>query len=329
MLAGLLGTVLIAVHHAEVVAHRIGETFGALVLAIAVTVIEAALIVSLMISDGDKAASLARDTVFAAVMIVCNGIVGVCILIGSFRRPIAQFQEEGATAILVALISLATLSLVLPRFTSGSPGPTFSGPQLAFAAISSAAVYGVFVFVQSVQHREAFLPVDVDGEVIDGDGPGTDELPAARTVALSVLLLAVSLTVVVGLAKSLSPSIERGVSSIGAPQAVVGVMIALLVLLPESVASFRAAARDRMQISLNLALGSGLASIGLTIPTIAVASIWLDGPILLGLGEKEIVLLVLTAFVSIVTFDAGKATILQAALHLMIFAAFIFLAFNP
>ncbi len=218
---------------------------------------------------------------------------------------------------------------MLPRFTSGSPGPTFSGPQLAFAAISSIAVYGVFVFVQSVQHREAFLPVDLDGDIIDGESPGEDDPPATRAVALSVVLLTVSLAVVVGLAKSLSPSIEHGVSSMGAPQAVVGVMIALLVLLPESVASVRAAARDRMQISLNLALGSGLASIGLTIPTIAVASIWLDGPILLGLGEKEIVLLVLTAFVSIVSFDAGRATILQAALHLMIFAAFVFLAFNP
>ncbi len=318
----LIGAVLTAVHHAELIAHRVGEPYGTLVLALAVTVIEAALIVTLMITDGDKAASLARDTVFAAIMIVCNGVIGLCLLVSAIRNPVVRFQEEGANALLVTVIALATLSLVLPTFTAGSPGPTFTGPQLTFAAIASATVYGVFVFVQTVRHRDDFLPVD---HIPDAAG----HQPSRRQMWRSAGLLVVCLIAVVGLAKTLSPSIEDAVDSVGAPQAVVGVAIALLVLLPETIAAVRAALRNQMQTSVNLALGSALASIGLTIPTIAIATIWLDGPVLLGLEAKEMVLLALTAFVSTITFGSGQATILPAALHLMIFAAFLFLAVNP
>jgi Ca2+/H+ antiporter len=209
--AGLGAAVIAAVHHAEVVAHRVGEPFGTLILALAVTIIEVALIVTLMASGGDKAASLARDTVFAAVMITCNGILGLALVVGSLRHKTQAFRVHAS----------------------------------------------------------------------------------------------------------------------GSALAVVGVVIALLVLLPETVAAVRAALRDRLQTSLNLALGSALASIGLTIPAIAVASIWLDGPLVLGLGGKELVLFALTVVVSMLTLATGRATLLQGAVHLMIFGSFLFLTVSP
>jgi Ca2+:H+ antiporter len=330
-----VGVVLVAVGHAEEIAHRVGEPFGTLVLAMAVTVIEVALIVTLMVTDGAKAASLARDTVFAAIMIVCNGIVGVCLVLAARRGHTVRFSEQGAHALLATVVTLATLSLVMPTFTESSTGPTFTGSQLAFSAIASATVYGIFVFVQTRRLRWMFL--DTGEETSSSTVGGTLEAVAvpvdARDDRAAILrhggLLVVSLVAVVGLAKTLSPSIEDAIVWAGAPQSFVGVVIALMVLLPESVAAFRAASRGEMQTSLNLSLGSALASIGLTIPAIAIASIWLDGEIMLGLGSKEIVLLALTAVVGILTFGSGRATVLQATHHLVVFAAFIFLAIVP
>ncbi|MEU0870950.1 calcium:proton antiporter [Nocardia brasiliensis] len=325
--AALIGAVLAAVYHAEVVAHRVGEPFGSLVLAVAVTVIEVALIVTLMISGGDKAASLARDTVFAAVMITCNGIVGLALLVGALRRRVAVFNAEGTGAALATVATLATLSLVLPTFTTSTPGPEFSAAQLAFAAVASLALYGLFVMVQTVRHPDDFLPVEGDGVVTDDDAH--DTRPTAKVALLSLLLLFVALVCVVGLAKVVSPSIESAVASAGLPPSAVGVVIALLVLLPETLAAFNAARRDRVQISLNLALGSAMASIGLTIPVIAVATIWLDGPLVLGLGATQMVLLGLTVVVGTLTVVPGRATLLQGGVHLALFSAFVFLAASP
>jgi Ca2+:H+ antiporter len=324
----LAGAVLAAVHHAEVVAHRVGEPFGSLVLAVAVTVIEVALIVSLMVSSsGDKSSTLARDTVFAAVMITCNGIVGLTLLVSALRHRVAVFNAEGTGGALANVATLATLCLVLPTFTTSRPGPAFSPAQLAFAAVASIVLYGLFVLTQTVRHRDYFLPVTTEGEIVDEEGHA--ERPSARATATSLGLLLVALVAVVGLAKVESPVIERGVASAGLPHAVVGVVIALLVLLPETIAAVRAAARDRVQTSLNLALGSAMASIGLTIPTIALASVWLSGPLVLGLGATHMVLLALTVGVSTLTVVPGRATLLQGGVHLSLFAAFLFLAISP
>ncbi|MFK8905747.1 calcium:proton antiporter [Streptomyces sp. YS-3] len=322
----LAGAVLAAVHHAEVVAHRVGEPFGSLVLAVAVTVIEVALIVTLMTDGGGKSATLARDTVFAAVMITCNGIVGVCLLIGALRRRLAVFNPEGTGAAFATVTTLAGLSLVLPTFTTSKPGPQFSPAQLVFAALASVALYGLFVATQTVRHRDYFLPVTQQGEVLEEEHA---EPPAARTALVSVGLLAVALVAVVGLAKGVSPTIERGVAAAGLPASVVGVVIALLVLLPETIAASRAAARDRVQTSLNLALGSAMASIGLTIPAVALASVWLSGPLVLGLGASHMVLLALTVGVGILTVVPGRATPMQAGVHLALFAAYLVLAVSP
>lgn len=320
------GAVLAAVHHAEVVAHRVGEPFGSLVLAVAVTVIEVALIVTLMTSGGDKAATLARDTVFAAVMITTNGIAGLSLLVGSRRYGTTRFNAEGSGAALATITTLATLGLVMPTFTTSHPGPQFSTGQLAFAAVASLALYLMFVFTQTVRHRDFFLPV-VHKNVPDNDGHA--DSPTGRETLGSLGLLLVALVAVVGLAKVESPIIERMVAAAGFPHSFVGVVIAALVLLPETLAAVRAARQGRMQISLNLAYGSAMASIGLTIPTIALASIWIKGPLVLGLGPTQLVLLALTVVVSVLTVVPGRATRLQGEVHLVLMAACFFLAVSP
>ena len=322
----LIGTVLAAVHHAEVVAHRVGEPYGSLVLAVAVTVIEVALIVTVMAGGGSEADTLARDTVFAAVMITTNGIVGIALLVGALKYGTTLFNPEGSGAALATVATLATLGLVLPTFTTSEAGPEYSTSQLVFAALASLILYGLFVFTQTVRHRDFFLPVTADGVVTEEEHAHP---PSGRTALLSLGMLLVALVGVVGLAKAESPAIKAGVLAAGFPASSVGVAIALLVLLPESIAAIRAASRERIQTSINLGYGSAMASIGLTIPVIAVASFWMDGPLLLGLGSTEIVLLGLTVVVSVLTIVPGRATRLQGGVHLALLAAYLFLAINP
>ena len=329
ILAGiaLAAAVLAAVHHAEVVAHRVGEPFGSLVLAVAVTVIEVGLIVTLMIGGGPGSESLARDTVFAAVMITCNGIVGIALLIGAVRYHMTIFNAEGSGAALATVTTLATLSLVLPTFTTSHPGPEFTAAQLTFAAIASLILYGVFVITQTFRHRDFFLPMTSSGEVVEAEDHA--DPPSTQRALASLGLLLIALVAVVGLAKVETPAVETGVAALGFPPTFVGVVIALLVLAPETLAASRAARRDRIQTSLNLAFGSAMASIGLTIPAIAVASIWLKGPLVLGLDPTQMVLLAVTVVVAILTVVPGRATRLQGAVHLVLLAAFLFLAINP
>ncbi len=323
----LAGAVLAAVHHAEVVALRVGEPFGSLVLAVAVTVIEVALIIMLMLSGGPESASLARDTVFAAVMITTNGIVGIALLLGALRYGTILFNPEGSGAALATVATLATLSLVLPTFTTSRAGPQFSTGQLTFAAVASLALYAMFVLTQTGRHRDFFLPVSREGVAVEFEDHAAP--PTGRAAAASLGLLVIALVAVVGLAKVESPAIEAGVEAVGFPPSFVGVVIALLVLLPETLAAGRAALRERIQISLNLAYGSAIASIGLTIPSIALASVWLEGPLLLGLGPTQMVLLALTVVASVLTVVPGRATRLQGGVHVILLAAFLFLAINP
>jgi Ca2+:H+ antiporter len=322
--AALMGAVLASVHHAEVIAHKVGEPLGTLVLALAVTVIEVALIVTLMMAGGAGAAAVARDTVFSAIMIICTGVVGLCLLVGGWRHREQSFRVEGAHAGLSALVALAGLTLVLPTFTTSTSGGTYSTSQLMFAGAASLALWLAFVFVQTVRHRDYFLP---------GDDPSNHEAhaepPTATQTWASLGLLVVSLVSVIGLAKVLSPTIERVVDQMGAPKAVIGVVIAVLVLLPETVAAIRAALADRLQTSMNLAFGSALASIGLSIPVVAVVSVWLGLPLQLGVDGKDLVLLVLTFAVAILTVAHGRTTVMQGAVHLVLFAAFLFLTLVP
>ena len=323
----LVAAVLAAVHHAEVVAHRVGEPFGSIILAIAVTIIEVGLIITLMLSGGHGAETLARDTAFAAVMITCNGIVGLSIVIGSVKHGLPRFNREGTGAALAVVGTLATLTLVLPTFTTSASGGRFTGPQLAFAGIAALALYVAFIATQARTHRDFFLPINSRGDVITSEEHA--DPPSLRTTVISVILLIASLLAVVGLGHAVSPAIEHAVEDAGIPPSFVGVIIALIVLMPEGIAASRAAQRNRMQTSLNLAYGSSIASIGLTIPAIAVASIWLEGPLVLGLGPVQIVLLVITLIVSTLTIVPGRATRLQGIVHLILLAAFVFLAITP
>lgn len=320
----LVAAVLTAVHHAEVVAHRVGEPFGSLLLAVAVTVIEVALIITLMTSGSAETATLARDTVFAAAMITVNGIVGLALMIGARKRDLAEFNAEGTGAMLACVATVATLCLILPTFTESEPGPEFTPAQLAFAAIASLTLYLLFVLTQTVRHRDFFLPVEQDSSPDEHAEP-----PTTRTALASLGFLVVSLVAVVGLAKVESAPIEDAVRALGLPATFVGVLIALLVLAPESIAAARAAARGRVQVGLNLGYGSAMASIGLTIPTLAVATLWLDGPLHLGLGSLQIVLLVISVLVGILTVVPGRATRLTASVHLALFAAYLFLSVSP
>ena len=248
-------------------------------------------------------------------------------LLGAIRYRLAEFNAEGTGAALATVATLATLCLVLPTFTTSTPGPQFSTTQLAFAAVASLVLYGMFVSTQTVRHRDFFLPVAAtDTGKTEGEHAPP---PTTQQTALSIGLLLVSLVAVVGLAKVESPAIEAAVAALGFPHSFVGVVIALLVLAPETLAAANAARRNRIQISLNLALGSAMASIGLTIPAIAIASIWLEGPLLLGLGATQIVLLALTILVSVLTVVPGRATRLQGGVHLILLAAFLFLAVSP
>jgi Ca2+:H+ antiporter len=330
VLAAVLAlAVLESVHHAEVVALRVGEPLGSLVLAVSVTVIEVGLIVVLMLSSPETTAGIARDTVFAAAMIACNGIVGGALVIATVRGRIATFNPEGVGGAVAAIGALATLSLVLPNYTISAPGPYFTTTQLIFAAIASLGIYLAYVLAQTVRHRDFFLPEETEQTAADAAAELHAERPTKREAGVSLALLAASLVAVVGLAKATSPLIKDAVHGAGLPETVVAVTIALLVLLPESISALRSARRGRIQTSLNLAYGSTMASIGLTIPVIAVISLIFGLDLALGLSASDTVLLVLTLIVATLTVVPGRSILLQGVVHLSIFAAFLVLAFNP
>lgn len=323
-LIALIGAVIAAVHHAEIVAHRVGEPFGTLVLSLAVTIIEVSLLVTVMLAGDPDKAVLPRDTIFAVIMLTLNGLVGLSLLIGALRHHEQAFHIIGANASLATLVALTSLTLVLPAFTISAPGGTYTPAQLAFSSAVSLLLWGTFVFVQTIRHRDYFLPV---AEGIGEASHAADASTGQALVSLGMLLL--SLVAVVGLAHEISPGIESAVRAAHAPQTVVSIAIAFLTLLPEGWAAVRAARADRLQTSLNLAIGSALASIGLTIPTVAVSSVLIGIPLVLGLEAKELVLLALTFLVTSITLVAGRTHVLLGVVHLVILAAFLFFSVLP
>ncbi|MBU3604077.1 calcium:proton antiporter [Polynucleobacter sp. AP-Kaivos-20-H2] len=322
----LIGAVLSAVHHAEVVAHKTGEPFGTLVLSISVTIIEVSLIISMMLTGHEGSEFIARDAVFATVMIVINGVIGMCIFIGGLKHHEMTFRNEGTNSALGVLAALATFILVMPIVTVSTPGPDFTKSQLAFAGIASFALYIAFLFFQTVTHRDYYLP---QSEADKTNSDAHADKPSNLKTLISCALLLVSLVAVVGLAEALSPAIESGVKAMGAPKTIVGIAIALLVLLPEGYAAVRAARANRLQSSLNLALGSALASIGLTIPTVAAIAIFFHLDLSLGISSLNIVLLYLSLFIGGLTLAIGRTTLLQGVLHLFIFFEYLFLSLVP
>src|SRR3979411_442570 len=321
LLAILFGTVFAAVYHAELIAERIGEPYGTLLLTLAVTIIEVALIATIMLGEKDVP-TLARDTVFAVVMIVCNGLVGICILAGGLRYREQDVQVTGSSLFLSVLIVLATITLILPNYTQSTPGPVYSAGQLGFVSVVTVILYGVFLYTQAIRHRDYFIS-EAAGLADDGTHASN------RMSVLSIALLLVSLLAVVLLAKKFSLVLDFATASIGAPPAFAGVLVALLILLPESLAAIAAARKNDLQKSINLALGSSLATIGLTIPAVAVAAYALDKQLVLGLDAQAMVLLAMTFILSMLTFGTGRTNILFGLVHLVVFAVFVFLVFAP
>ncbi len=317
---GLAGSIFAAVHHAEIVARRVGEPYGTLVLALAVTLIEVALIASVMIAGGPGSTSLARDTVFAAVMIILNGIIGLSLLVGGLRYREQVFSLEGASAAQLALATIVVMTLVFPNYTVAVPGPFYSPGQLGLVAIVSVVIYGAFIFTQTVAHRPFFLQ----------DEPSAAPLPPSNTLAVaSACLLLLCLATVVALAHNLAPQLEATVTRLGAPNAVVGVIIAGIVLLPEGLAALSAARHNRLQTSLNLALGSALASIGLTIPTVSLLSLAMGSKLVLGIDAESTVLLMLSLFAMTLVLRTGRTIILHGVVLLVIFAIYVFTTIVP
>lgn len=321
--ATLIAAVLAAVHHAEVVAHKVGEPFGTLILALAVTIIELSLIITLMTAGGEDSLTLARDTIFAANMIILTGIMGMCMLIGGAKFHEQLVTKHAAITALITLTAILILTLVLPNFTTSTPSATYNHSQLIFISISCLVLYLSFVFIQSIRHRDYFLPL------VDDDEDGHADPPDGKTTIVALFLLLACLGAVVLLAKTLSPTIEKGVNSIGAPQSVVGVIIAMVILLPEGLAAIRAARKDRLQTSMNLSLGSALASTGLTIPAVSAYVIFSSTPVLLGIDNKSITLLILSIFTIMLSLVTGKTNILYGIVLLVIFAAYLFTTIIP
>jgi Ca2+:H+ antiporter len=320
----LIGAVMTAVHHAEVVAHRVGEPFGTLILAIAITVIEVSLILSLMLASGPDTAALARDTVFAAVMILLTAITGACLLFGGIRFKEQLFGRQGVSAALITLTAICVLTLILPNYTTSVLGPVYSSGQLIFIAVVCLVLYGTFVAVQTVRHRDYFLPPGAEHDTEAHAKP-----PTNKATILSIVLLFVCLGAVVLIAKALAPTLEKGVVQLGAPKSLVGVIVAFVILLPEGTAAIRAARKNRLQTSLNLALGSALASIGLTIPAVAIMSLFTGLTVTLGIDTKSTVLLLLSLFTIMLSFGAGRTNVLQGVVLLVIFAVYLFTTVFP
>lgn len=321
-------SIMVSVHHAEIIAHKIGEGLGTLVLALSVTIIEVGLIITLMGKGGPESMVLARDTVFAAVMIITNGMVALCLILGGLKFRVQEFQVQGSKSLLVVLMALSGLVFVLPNFTSEATlYGSFNTVQGVIISAICLILYILFIIFQTRTHKSYFESAVLTTEEANAE-QAAHEISSLDSW-LSFFSLCTSLIAVILLAKKLSPTIEHIVVSVGAPKSAVGLLIATIVLLPEAWAAAAAARNNRLQTSLNLALGSGIASIALTVPVVLGYSIYMGNDLILGLDGKGIAFLVMTFGVGIVTLGTGKSTLLQGAVHASILVAYFLLSFIP
>lgn len=319
--------VMQAVHHAESIAHRIGEPYGALVLAVSVTVIEVSIIVSLMLEGSNDTSGLARDTVFAAVMIILNGMVGLVLLIGGIKFHEQYFSMQGVKSALTVLFTISVLTLILPNYTQTTPGPFYNHQQLLFVAIITLLLYFSFLFVQNIRHRSDFIPPDAPQQQ-EANGIPIASAHSGSAV-ISWILLPVLLVAIVLLAEHLAPDLDRFIAYAGAPKEVSGIVIASIILLPEGITAVKAALRNELQTSLNLSLGSALATIGLSIPTVACVSYILDIPLSLGISDEATILFVLTLLVNVMSLSTGRTSILHGIVLLVLFSVYLLTVWVP
>ncbi|RFC66736.1 ionic transporter [Mesorhizobium denitrificans] len=316
-------TVFITLRHAEAIAHRVGEPYGTLVLTVAVTAIEASVIVSVMLG-GDQNPTLVRESVFSTVMIVCGGMLGICLTLGGLRHNHQELKRQGTSALLSVVVALSVLTLILPDYTLTSTWGTFSRMQLVFVSTLCLLLYGSFLFAQMTRHRDDFLD-----DVFSG---GEDEhTPSNDSLGKSLVLLAIGLIGIVLLAEYVASALEEGLAAlqIGQTDAIVGAFIATLVLMPETVSAIRASMNNELQRSLNIALGSACATIGLTVPVVAAITLFTGTDLTLGLGAGDTVLLLLVLAVSTISFGTGRTTVLTGLVHLVIFVAYLMLIAVP
>ncbi|HTT83633.1 MAG TPA: hypothetical protein VMF67_09125 [Rhizomicrobium sp.] len=319
LFAAVLGSALAAVRHAEQLAVRLGEPYGTLILTLSVTAIEAASISAMMLHGADNP-TLTRDTLLAIIMIILNGMVGVSLLIGGWRHREQYYNLQGANAYLSVIIPLTVLSLVLPNFTETTPGPTLSRPQELFLILMAVGLYCAFLAIQSGRHRGYFMSADED------DAHSASSAP--HSVLLHAILLAAYMVPVVYLAEQLASPVAYAIRTLHAPAALGGVAIAALVATPEAIGAARAAFANRLQRSVNIFLGSVLSTIGLTIPIMLVIGNVMGQRIVLGVGHANLVILLLTLFVSTTTFTSARTNVLQGLVHVLLFLAYIMLIFE-
>lgn len=317
----LVFCVMSAVHHSEIIAYRVGEPYGTIILAISITIIEVAIIISLMVTGGDTAAAFARDTVYAAAMLILNGIVGLCLFIGGRKFHTQTFSSHSVQIALVSLVSIVAFTMVLPTFTKSLAGPYYTQAQLLFEVFACLAIYTAFLLAQTIKHRGYFKE--------DGIDENKKTAISNPSLVISLIFLLISLSIVVLLSKALSPLIEQLIVSNGLPKSLVGIVIAAIILFPEGIAAVNAARNNKLQTSLNLALGSALASIGLTIPAVSLVSYIYGFPIILGLDILPIILLTISIFTVMVSLIGGKSNSIYGVVLLVNLVAFIFLTINP
>jgi len=325
----LVGSVLAAVHHSEVIAYKVGEPFGTLLLAFAITVIEVALIISIMLgAKGLETITLARDTVYAAIMIILTGIIGSCIIVGSVKFKVQYFTLQGVSTALITLTSIIFFVLILPNYTISQNGGEYTWIQLIFVSLISLGLYLGFTMVQTIRHRNYFISPE-NKLLENSEDTLLPEKPSKKEMYISILFLVLCLGIVVLLAKLLSKDVEYIVKWAGAPKSLVGVIIAGIVLLPEGMAAFRAARNNQIQTSLNLAFGSALASIGLSIPVIAITSVITGIRMTLGIDIKSAILLGLSLFIITISLATGKTNIMQGFVLIAIFLIYLFTIVIP
>ncbi|WP_418124313.1 calcium:proton antiporter [Chryseobacterium sp. PTM-20240506] len=327
----LIGAVLAAVYHSEIIAYRVGEPYGTLLLAFAITVIEVSLIISIMLSaKGLETISLARDTVFAAVMIILTGIIGICIVVGSIRYKQQVFTLQGVSTAMITLVVIVVFILILPNYTTSHSEGEYTSLQLIFISIICLLLYIGFTMVQTIRHRAFFIaPIPKNSDDENEENEILPEKPTRKMMFYSIIFLILCLGIVVLLAKYLSKDVDNLVFKVGAPKSIVGIIIAGIVLLPEGVAAIRAAYNNRLQTSLNLAFGSALASIGLSIPAVAVSSVIGDFRMTLGVDLKSMLLLGLSLFIITISLATGRTNIMQGLVLISIFLLYLFTTLVP
>jgi len=328
LFAVMLWCVFGVVRHAEALAVQLGEPYGTLILTIAVIGIEASLIAAIMLS-GDANPTLARDTMFAIYMIVLNGLVGLSLLLGGLRHVEQDYNLQGANAFLAVIVPLSVIALVLPRYTISTAAPAYTSAQAVFFSLATFLLYAAFLAIQTSRHSDFFMQPKSQNNRSKSKAPPIDHEGQTLPPMVHALLLVLTLLPIVLLSKELAKLVEFGISSLALPAPLGGVLIAVLVLTPEGVVALRAAVADQLQRSVNICLGAALSTIGMTVPAVLAIGLITGKTIVLGLENRDIALLVLTLFVSALTFSSTKTNVLQGAVHLVLFLAYLTLIFNP